>query len=434
MQERRDGNSDEGAAAVGAEAPPGTQPDMPRDEKDGDRRGHWLLDPDVVFLNHGSFGACPRPVLEYQTELRARIERQPVRFFVRDLEGLLDEARAVLADFLGAAPDDLAWVANATTGVNAVLRSLELAPGDELLTTDHEYNACRNALEFVAGRWGARVVVAALPFPIAGPDEALAAILARVTPRTRLALIDHVTSQTGLVLPAGEIVATLRERGVETLVDGAHAPGMLPLALDTLGAGYYTGNCHKWLCAPKGAAFLHVRRDLQPTVRPAVISHGANSPRRDRSRFLLEFDWVGTGDPTACLALPEALRFMGELLPGGWAALRRHNRARTLEGRDLLCRALDVAPPCPDEMIGSLASLPLPDGDGAPPSSALYADPLQDRLLEDFRIEVPVIPWPAPPRRLIRISAQLYNRPGDYRRLADALRALLAETDGPRGS
>jgi isopenicillin-N epimerase len=209
---------------------------------------------------------------------------------------------------------------------------------------------------------------------------------------------------------------------------------MLPLALETLGAGYYTGNCHKWLCAPKGAAFLYVRPDLQPGVRPAVISHGANSTRRDRSRFLLEFDWVGTDDPTACLAVPEALRFMGDLLPGGWAGLRRHNRTRVLEGRDLLCRALDVAPPCPDEMIGSLASLPLPDGDGAPPSSALYADPLQDRLLAEYGIEVPVIPWPAPPRRLLRISAQIYNRGDDYRRLADALRALLARPDEPRGS
>jgi isopenicillin-N epimerase len=392
----------------------------------GVRADHWLLDSDVVFLNHGSFGACPRAVLETQRALQERLERQPVQFFVRDLEGLLDEARAALGEFLGAAPEDLAWVANATTGVNAVLRAMDLAPGDELLTTDHEYNACRNVLDFVAARAGARVVVASLPFPSAGPDEALAAITACATARTRLALIDHVTSQTGLVLPIERIVRALGERGIETMVDGAHAPGMLPLRLADLGAGYYTGNCHKWLCAPKGAAFLHVRRDLQPTVRPTTISHGANSPRRDRSRFLLEFDWVGTDDPTACLAVPEALRFMGTLLPGGWDALRRHNRALVLAGRDLLCRALAIAPPCPDEMIGSLASLPLPDGDGAPPTSALYADPLQDRLLAEARIEVPVIPWPQPPRRLLRISAQAYNVPADYRRLAEALGRLLA--------
>lgn len=399
-----------------------------RDESAIDTRAvadPWLLDPDVVFLNHGSFGACPQPVLDYQQAMRARLERQPVQFFVRDLEDLLDEARAALGAFLGAPAQDLAWVPNATTGVNAVLRSLALEPGDELLVTDHEYNACRNTLDFVAARAGARVVVVPLPFPIADPETAVAAILARVSDRTRLALIDHVTSQTGLVLPIARIVAALRERGVETLVDGAHAPGMLPLDLSGLGAAWYTGNCHKWLCAPKGAGFLYVRPDLQSTVRPVTISHGANATRRDRSRFLLEFDWTGTGDPTAILAVPEALRFMGGLLAGGWPALREHNRTLVLEGRDMLCASLGIEPPCPDDMIGSLAALPLPDGDGAPPESALYTDPLQDRLLEDFAIEVPIVPWPAPPQRLLRISAQIYNRPEDYRQLADALQDLL---------
>ena len=387
--------------------------------------GCWLLRPDILFLNHGSFGACPIPVLAHQAALRERLERQPVQFFVRDLEGLLDEARVVLARFLGAAAEDIAWVPNATTAVNSVLRSMDLQPGDELLTTNHEYNACRNVLEFVADRAGARVVVAELPFPIGGSDEAVAAVMARATPRTRLALIDHVTSQTGLVLPVDRIVAGLRELGVETLVDGAHAPGMLPLALDRLGAAYYTGNCHKWLCAPKGAAFLHVRRDRQASVRPAIISHGANATRRDRSRFLIEFDWVGTDDPTACLAVPVALDFMGGLLAGGWDALREHNRSLALAGRALLCETLRVAPPCPEEMIGSLASLPLPDGDGRPPTSALYLDPLQNLLLDGYGIEVPVIPWPAPPRRLLRISAQVYNRLADYRALAAALAELL---------
>ena len=192
-------------------------------------RAQWALDPSVIFLNHGSFGACPIPVLQYQAELRQRMERQPVQFFVRDLEGLLDEARAALGGFLLAPADDLAWVSNATTAVNAVLRSLRFQPGDELLTTDHEYNACRNVLDFVARRAGARVVVASLPFPIAGPEQVIQAVMDRVTERTRIALLDHVTSQTGLVLPMAAIVRELRERGVETLVDAAHAPGMLPL-------------------------------------------------------------------------------------------------------------------------------------------------------------------------------------------------------------
>jgi isopenicillin-N epimerase len=388
-------------------------------------RAQWALDPSVIFLNHGSFGACPIPVLQYQAELRQRMERQPVQFFVRDLEGLLDEARAALGEFLLAPADDLAWVSNATTAVNAVLRSLRFQPGDELLTTDHEYNACRNVLDFVARRAGARVVVASLPFPIAGPEQVIQAVMDRVTERTRIALLDHVTSQTGLVLPMAAIVRELRERGVETLVDAAHAPGMLPLNVAAMGAAWYTGNCHKWMCAPKGAAFLYTRPDMQAQTRPAVISHGANSPRTDRSRYRVEFDWMGTDDPTAILSVPEAIRFMGRLMPGGWAAVRETNRQLALRGRDVLCNTLGIDPPCPDEMIGSLASLPLPDGDGRLSSSPLYADPLQDLLLERFQIEVPVIPWPAPPRRLIRISGQVYNRDGDYEALGRALRSLV---------
>ena len=386
----------------------------------------WALDPEVVFLNHGSFGACPRAVLGEQDRIRLRMERQPVQFFVRDLEGLLDTARAELAAFLHAPSTNIAWVPNATSGINAVLRSLSLAPGDELLTTDHEYNACRNALEYVAGRTGARVVVARIPFPLADADQAVDAILERAGGRTRLALIDHVTSQTGLVLPIARIVAALAGRGIDTLVDGAHAPGMLDLRLADIGAAYYTGNCHKWLCAPKGAGFLYVHPDRQSEIRPVAISHGANSPRQDRSRFLQEFDWVGTDDPSPMLCVPAAIRFMGSLLPGGWPALRAHNRALTLDGRRELGEVLGIDLPSPDTMIGSLAALPLLDGAMEPPKSAMYADPLQDELLRRWRIEVPIIPWPDVPKRLIRISAQIYNDPTQYRLLAEALRELFA--------
>jgi isopenicillin-N epimerase len=391
----------------------------------------WGLDPAVVFLNHGSFGACPLAVLEEQRRLRARMERDPVQFFVRDLEPLLDAARAALAAFLGAAPADLAFVPNATSGVNAVLRSLRLAPGDELLTTDHAYNACRNALAFVAERAGARVVVARVPFPLDTPEHVVAAVLAAATARTRLALLDHVTSPTGLVFPIARLVAELAARGVDTLVDGAHAPGMVELDLAALGAAYYAGNCHKWPCAPKGAGFLHVRRDRQEGVRPLAISHGANSPRRDRSRFLTEFDWTGTLDPTPYLCVPAALRFLEALLPGGIAELRRRNRALALAARRTVAAALGTALPCPDAMIGALAALPIPDGSPAPPTSPLYADPLQEILLAEHHIEVPVIPWPAPPKRLVRLSAQIYNTPAQYEHLGGALVQSLRREASP---
>jgi isopenicillin-N epimerase len=394
-------------------------------------RRFWRLAGDVHFLNHGSFGACPQPVLEVQADWRARMERQPVQFFARDLEPLLDDARAALAAFVGVAPKDLAWVPNATAGVNAVLRSLTLARGDELLTTDHEYNACANALRYVADRSGAKVTVAHLPRPLEGPQSVVDAIEAALTPQTRLLLIDHVTSQTGIVMPIAALAERMRERGVRVLVDGAHAPGMLDLDITALEVDYYTGNCHKWLCAPKGAGFLWVRPPLQREVRPVAISHGANA-RRPRSRFLMEFDWVGTDDPTAVLSVPAALDFMGGLLPGGWPALRAHNRALCLAGRRLLIDTLGGEPIAPEQMIGAIASHPLPPGaDAGPPQSSLYADPLQDTLLEDHRIEVPVVPWPAPPQRLVRISAQLYNDIDQYRLLARALAALLAGEDGP---
>ncbi len=393
----------------------------------------WSLDPTIDFLNHGSFGACPREVLDVQRELRDRMEAEPVRFLGRELEGRLDEARAALGSFVGAAADDLAFVPNATAGTATVLRSLRFQPGDELLTTDHEYNAALNAIRYAAEREGARVVVARIPFPGTDPDAIEASVLAAAGDRTRLAVISHVTSPTALVFPIERIVAALAERGIDTLVDGAHAPGMVPLALDALGAAYYTGNAHKWLCAPKGAAFLHVRRDRQAMVRPLAISHGANDPRTDRSRFRLEADWTGTPDPTACLSVPAAIHFGEVLLLGGWAARMAANRALALIARDSVCAALRIDPPVPDELIGSMAAIPIP---GAPHQPD--RDPLQAYLFDAHRVEVPINGFPVPGatgpadraadgpgaaarQRVIRISAASYNRPEQYDRLAAAL-------------
>lgn len=387
----------------------------------------WPLDPAVTFLNHGSFGSTPRPVLACQRAWQDRLERQPVQFLWRELEPLLDAARATLAEFVGAQADDLVFVPNATAGVNTILRSFPLAPGDEILLTDHEYTACANALAFAAGQAGARVVLAKVPFPLTSPDEIVAAILARVTPRTRLALLDHVTSQTALIFPIERLVRELAARGVETLVDGAHGPGMVPLALHELGAAAYTGNCHKWLCAPKGVAFLHVRRDFQARVRPLVISHGASSSRQDRSRFLIEFGWPGTFDPAAVLAVEESLRCVAAQVPGGWPEVMQRNHALALAARRLLAEALGVPLPCPDDLVGSTAVVPLPPApakDTPPPP--LFQAPLQARLLAEDQIEVPVIHWPAFPQRWLRVSAQLYNHLPQYERLAIALRKQLA--------
>jgi isopenicillin-N epimerase len=385
---------------------------------------HWTLDPDITFLNHGSFGACPKPVLEAQARFRLELEREPVRFYMREVEPLVDAVRIELAQFLGADPLGLVFVNNATSGVNAVIRSLELAPGDELLVTNQSYNACKNAFIYAAERAGAKVVSAELPFPIASPDDAVEALLAKVGPKTKLALLDHVTSPTGVVMPIEAMVKELAAKGVESLVDGAHAPGMIALDLAKLGAAYYTGNLHKWVCAPKSVAFLYVREDKRESVRPTVISHGANSPREGRSRLWVEFDWIGTQDPTPILAVPAALRFLPTLAGGTWAGVYESNRNKALAARKRLCEALGVEAPAPDSMIGSLAAVPLPGvADGAA-GSTFVLDPLQTALFDRYSIEVPIVPW-GWPRRMVRISAQLYNDASDYEKLIAALQELL---------
>jgi isopenicillin-N epimerase len=385
----------------------------------------WDLDPAIIYLTHGTYGACPQPVVEYQRALRAQLEANPIRFLTRELEERLDAARRAVAAFLGADPEGLVPVPNATTGVATVLGSLQLRPGDELLTDDHEYNATLNALATVAERARARVVRVALPLPLQHPEQVVEAILAGVTPRTRLALISHVTSPSALVLPIETIVRELDRLGVDTLVDGAHAPGMVPLDLQALGAAYWTGNGHKWLCAPKGSGMLHVREDRRSRVLPLVTSHGRNDPRSDRPTLWKEFDWQGTGDPTPFLALPEAIRVVGGLDPGGWPAHMSANRDLALEGRSIVDDALGLEPIAPASMIGSMASIALPQ-----PLDDDATDRLTTEIAEVDRIEVPIGSFPVraareqgarPGMALLRISAQRYNERADYERLGDVL-------------
>ncbi len=389
-------------------------------------RQHWQLEEGLTFLNHGSFGACPRVVVEEQTRLRAEMELNPVRFLWREIEGRLDAARGEVARFVGADAAEVAFVPNATSAVNAVLRSFPFQPGDEILVTDHGYNACNNIATECAARSGAKVVVAHLPFPIACPEHALDAILSSVTLQTRLVLVDHVTSPTALVLPVAEIIRELEPRGIAVLVDGAHAPGMLPLEVGSLRPSFYTGNLHKWVCAPRGAGFLFARSDRQHGLHPAAISHGYNTPRTGRSPFHDEFDWQGTLDLTAWLTVPAAIRFCENLLPGGWPALMRHNHDLACTARRMLCEKLRVEPPCPETMIGSMATFALPDSlqeRSTGPSRAVIArfDPLQSALLQQNHIEVPVVRWGSPARRWLRISAHAYNTLAEYEHLADSL-------------
>lgn len=351
------------------------------------------------------------------------MEAEPVQFLWRRYEERLEPARQTVAKFVGAKPGNLVFLTNATAGVNAVLCSLQLRRGDELLTTNHDYNACHNVLVETARRAGARVVTAEIPFPLRNENEVCDALLEKVSPRTRLVMLDHVTSNTALVLPAARLVRELDRRGVDTLIDGAHAPGMVPLGLEKMRPAYYTANLHKWVCAPKGAAFLWAREDRQSGLLPAVISHGQNTPRPGYSGFQERFDWAGTFDPTAWLCAAAAICWMEERLKGGWHAVYAANHRLAVQARRRLTKILEVQPPCPERLLGSMATLPLPDRFQHRPKSGKI-DAEQLRLYDEFGIEVPFIRIGDPPRRYFRVSAQLYNSLAEYEYLGRAISQL----------
>lgn len=385
----------------------------------------WTLDPKVTHLNHGSFGACPEDVLATQQRWLREMEANPVLFFMQTLQPALEDSRQAMADFVGADPAGLVFVPNATSGINTVFRSLEsrLGAGDEILATDHAYNACRNVAEVTAQRSGATLVEVPVPFPFESANQFIAAVLDRVSPATRVVMIDAVTSPTAVVVPIGELIDEL-EPEVAVLVDAAHAPGMIRLDLEALGASFVVGNCHKWMCAPKSAGFLYVRAAFRQMTIPATVSHGWNAvPPDGTTRFHSLFDWTGTDDPSARLSVPSAIETMASMHDAGWPGVMTANRRLVLQGRQIICDSLGIEIPTPDDTIGSMATVPLPGPRG--PGGAGDLDPLTQRLRDQWSIEVPVFPWRDWPSRLLRISAQLYNTIADYERLAAALASEL---------
>lgn len=387
---------------------------------------HWKFAEGLSFLNHGSFGAAPTVVLKAQRELQDQLEADPIAFLApeRNLEPKLDYVRQCLSELLGASFDRLAFVRNATDGVNAVLRSFPWKQGDQILVTSHGYNACTNAAKFVGSQFDVEVVSADVPFPLANDAQVVAAIERAITAKTRLLLVDHVTSPTGLVFPIQEIKDLAQRRGVRILVDGAHAPGMLPLELDELGVDYYTANHHKWLCGPKVSGVLYVAPQWQQEVRPTVISHAANRPRPNRSRYLAEFDWTGTFDPTPLLALPTAIEFLSQLYSGGLEQLIQENRDKALAGRKMILETLAIDCPAPESMIGSLAAVLLP----ASRFRRERLELLKGRLYDHYRIELPVFQSPIDPVSgdwILRISMQAYNELSQVEMLVEAVQSIL---------
>jgi isopenicillin-N epimerase len=402
--------------------------------------GEWALDDTVTYLDHGSFGACLNAILAVQRGWRDKLESEPSRFLGRDLADLLDWTRSEIGAFVGAEADDLALVSNATAGLNTVLRSLRFSHGDEIVATDHACNPTLNALRFAAAQSSARVVLAHIPFPIQTPDQALEAVAAAITPNTKLAVIEHVTSSTALVLPIERIVAALAERGVDVLVDGAHGPGMVPVALRDFKPAYYVGDGHKWICSPKGSAFVYVRRDRQALIKPLAISDGSSANRVDRSKFRLEFDAYGTIDPSAWLTTPAAIDGMAETVTGGWPVLATRNRRLATAARKLVADAIGTGFAAPEQMIGAMASVMLPGGPW-PLDEAMRRIETIQRTLRLRRFAVPLLAWPSPwlmdsgdlePgtefELLVRISAQAYNHLGQYQKMAAVLAGFTAES------
>ncbi|MAU29810.1 MAG: aminotransferase [Euryarchaeota archaeon] len=392
--------------------------------KKGKLYKHWGLDPNTVFLNHGSFGATPIAVLDEQDRIRRLMERDPVHFVERLSHEMWQDSINELSKFLNADSGGMSFVANATTGVNTILRSLNLSKGDEIIVPDHAYQACRNAIDFVTERSGARTVVIRIPFRIDDESDIIDPIVSAINDKTVLAMIDTVSSPTGIRMPFEKLVGLIQERGVDVLVDAAHGPGIVPLNIRKLNAAYITGNCHKWICTPKGSAFLHIRDDRREGVKPLTIGHGYSSDLPSAEKFRMEFDWTGTRDPSPWLCIPFAISHIGGLINGGWEKIMNKNHEMVIFGRDLLCETLDISPPTPDSMVSSMSSVEFPwDEDVGP--APIDGDPIHNTLFDEYRIQVPVISWPNHNRKYLRISAQIYNSKEDYEYLSDSLISIL---------
>ena len=384
---------------------------------------YWSFDPNVIFLNHGSFGATPNQVMEEQTRIQTHLESDPVRFFEREAFDLMNEASKKLSNFINAEPNGMTFCQNATSGVNTVLRSLILKQGDEIIIPNHSYQACWNAIDFVASRWGAKVIIVDLPFRCESEEEIIEPLLGAITPRSVLAMIDTVTSPTGLRMPFEKLVHEFQSRGVDVLLDAAHGPGLVPMDLMKLDAAWVTGNCHKWLCSPKGSAFLHIREDKKKETKPLTISHGHNADLSSQEKFRFEFDWQGTRDPSAILCIPKSIEVLQSMVPGGFDEIMDHNNTLALNARNLLCESLGAEPPTPDSMISAMATIDLPGTYSG--GADIMGDPLHNRLLDNFGIQVPVFPWPHHKMRYFRISAYLYNAIEEYEYLAEILQEIL---------
>lgn len=376
-------------------------------------RDLFMLDPSIVFLNHGSFGATPRAVFEAYQKWQRELERQPVEFLGRRFNDLMRDARAALADYLHTDKSNLTYVTNATVGVNIVARSLKLSTGDEVLSTDHEYGAMDRTWRFVCQKTGARYINQRLPRPLESREQLIEALWSAVTDRTRAIFLSHITAPTALIFPIEEICQRARAAGILTVIDGAHAPGQITLDLEHIGADFYVGNCHKWMLSPKGAGFLYARPDAQALLEPLVVSWGWESETPGDSPFIDQHEWQGTRDIAAFLSVPAAIEFMRA---HAWDRVRAECHALAREFRQRMTELTGLPPLSPDspDWYAQMVALPLPDCD---------RNALKRRLYDDYHIEIPLQMWNG--SSLSRASFQGYNTREDVDKAMEAFRALL---------
>lgn len=378
-----------------------------------DLRSQFLLRPEVVFFNHGSFGACPRPVFEAYQRWQLELERQPVEFMQSRLNGLLEEARQSLGSFLNADAEDLVFVTNVSVGLNIVARSLALEPGDQVLSTDHEYGTLDRAWELVCNNSGAQYIRRPIPLPITSVEEVVDAVWSGVTDRTRVLYCSHITSPTALILPVGQLIKKAKAAGVTTIIDGAHAAGQIPLDLTALGADFYGGNCHKWMMSPKGAGFLHARKEMHDRLEPLI--GGKAGSLGEGSRLIAEHQYQGTRDSAAFITVPDAIRFMEK---NAWPKVRERCHQLIRQARERVAQLTGLPPVVPDspQWLAQMALLPLPTCDAAS---------LKRRLLAEYNVEMPVTGHDG--QQFLRLSVQGYNSQADIDTLIEALSVLLPE-------
>ena len=374
-------------------------------------KNQFFLDPKITFLNHGSFGACAKPIYNNLLEWQKKLEEEPVKFFENTIFDALEKSRKALGDYINCPADDLVYFQNPTTAVNAVARSLKLNPGDEVLSTNHIYGALDRSWKYILTNKRANFVKAKIPFPIQSKQEFLDSFFKHITNHTKVIFLSHITSMTAMKLPVEEVIEFAKEKNILTIIDGAHVPGHIPLDILKLDADIYTGACHKWMCTPKGVSFLYVKKELQKNIHPLVVSWGWESENPGHSKFLDWHEWQGTRDMSAFLTIPIAVEFLNNY---NWLEVGKRCREEVVLARDKFLSMLKILPPCPNSWLGQMASIPLLIKD---------AELLKKTLLENYQIQVPVFKWEG--NTYLRYSFQAYNTCEDLDKLLSAVKEIL---------